>query len=220
MKLSTFGYRGNFVFSQPIQISNADENLLVLATPYGDHELIQDALDKMVNEFEGLIADPDSTSPYSKLTCLTPTENLLYTTTQFLNDYISSNHNQDSLDIGCDLCMLYKKDNRVYLSQIGWPLIVLHHENINVPISSDYASYPSSKDSGVFIPSYLLGLESSVNVKIQSFSVNSDSKILILKSNENPDGLLTLYPTNLESVAKTFVGVDPNQGFWLGEVSF
>ena len=193
---------------------------MVLATPYGDIELVQEALDKMVTEFEGLIADPDSTSPYSKLTCLTPTENLLYTSTQFLNDYIYSNYNQDRLDVGCDLCVLYKKGNRVYLSQIGWPLLVLHHNNKNIPVSSEYSTTPKDKESGVYIPRHLLGLDSSVNAKVQSFSVDSKSRLLLLKSNENPDGLLTLYPTKLDSIAESFVDIHPNQGFWLGEVTF
>lgn len=220
MKINTFGYRGNFVFLPPIQISNADESLLVLATPFGDTELLQEALDKMVTEFEGLIADPDSTSPYSKLTCLTPTENLLYTSTQFLNDYIYSNHNQDRLDLGCDFCLLYKKDKRVYLSQVGWPLLVLHHDNKNVPISSEYSTTPTNKESGVYLPRHILGLDSSVNAKVQSFNIDEKSRLLLLKSNENPDGLLTVYPSKLESIAESFVGVHPNQGFWLGEVVF
>ena len=220
MKLDTFGYRGNFVFLPPVKFSNSDENLLVLATPFGDTEQLQEALEKMVTQFEGLIADPDSTSPYSKLTCLTPTENLLYTSTQFLNDYIYSNHNKDHLDLGCDFCLLYKKNKMVYLSQIGWPLIVLHHDKKNIPISAEYSKAPMDKENGTYLPWHILGLDSSVNAKIQSFAVDEKSKLLLLKSNENPDGLLTLYPSSLESIAESFVEVHPNQGFWLGEVSF
>ena len=220
MKLETFGYRGNFVFLPPLHQSNSDHNLMILATPFGDTELVQEALEKMLSEFEGLIADPDSTSPYSKLTCLTPTENLLYTSTQYLNDYIYSNYNQDRLDVGCDFCLLYKKGNRVYLSQIGWPLLVLHHNKKNVPVSSEYSTTPIDKNSGVYVPRHLMGIDSSVNVKVQSFSVDSKTRLLLLKSNENPDGLLTLYPTKLESIAESFVSIHPNQGFWLGEVTF
>ena len=220
MKLNTFGYRGNFVFLPPITLSNTDKSLLVLATPFGDAQLIQEALDKMVIQFESLTADPDATSSYSKMTCLTPTENLLYTSTRFLNKYIHSNYNQNRLDVGCDLCLLHKKDQRVYLSQSGWPLIVLHHRRKNIPISSEYSTPPIDKKSGVYLPRYLLGLNSSVNAKIQSFNVDKKSKILLLKSNENPDGLLTVYPSNLENIAKSFVEVHPNQGLWLGEISF
>jgi len=220
VKLNTFGYRGNFVFSAPITITNTDENLVALATPYGNTEIIQEALEKMVSEFESQIADPDSTSPYSKLTCLTPTENQLYTSTQFLNDYLYSNYNQNKLDVGCDLCLLYKKNSRIYMSQLGWPSIVLNYKKMNRPISSEYSNFPRDLDKSVYLPNHLLGLDSSVNAKVQSFSVEEDSKLLFIKSNENPVSLLESYPLDLEEIAKFFSTLNKSQGFWLGELSF
>lgn len=220
MKISTFGFRGNFAFEKPIEVFNSTSNLLALATPYGDSAHVEGALNKMIAEFENLLSDPDSTSPYSKLTCLTPTENHIYTSTQFLNDYLYSTYNQDLLTVGCDFCLIYKKANQVFLSQIGWPLLVLHENTKNIPISSEYASKPKNLDESVYLPRYLLGEESSVNVKVQSFTVDSNSKLLILKSNQNPTEILKSYPEPLDSIAKQFVKKNSKQGFWLGEIEF
>lgn len=220
MKLESFGYRGNFVFSSPLKAQNAENSLLAIATPYGDSEVVSLALEKMISEFETRVTDPDSTSPYSKLTCLTPTENQIYTCIQFLNDHLYSNYNKSQLDVGCDILILYKKDHTLYFSQIGWPLVILNHKKNNLPISSEYSILPSNIKNSAFLPNHLIGLESSINAKVQSFNIDEESHILITKSNSNPHHLLKSYPSKLEDIAKAFVSQDKNQGFWLGEVSF
>lgn len=220
MTLDAFGYRGNFVFTPPQTYSDSNEQLTVIATPYGDPEILSEAMEKMLSEFEAQVTDPDTTSPFAKLTCLTPPENTIYTSVQFLNDFIYSNHNKNKINFGCDIFCAYKYKNQVIFTQIGWPLVVLNQGNKNTPISSDYSQTPSDLDQGVYVPNHLVGLESSVNVKIQSFELLGDDTLLLLKSNETPDSLLTVYPSPLEKIAESFAATNPNQGFWLGSLKF
>lgn len=220
MNFESFGYRGHFVFTTPMIFQNQSENLLIIATPYGESSDLENALGEFLNEFEGQSEDLDSTSPYPKLTCLNSEENLLFTSVQFLNDYIYSNYNREHFNLGCDFFCVYKKGKSLYTAQLGWPLSILHKDNKNRPLTSEYAFMPKDQSKAPYIPSSLIGLESSVNVKIQHIDTDERSEILILKSNESPDSLLSLYPSSLDSIANVYASENPEQGFWLGRISF
>lgn len=220
MIIDSFGYRGNFVFTPPQVYKDASEKLIIISTPYGHPEILDEAIERMISEFSAQMTDLDSTSPYAKLTCLTPIENNIYTSIQFLNDYLYSNNNKDKINFGCDLFCLFKHEKKIIFSQIGWPLTVLHQNNKNIPISSDYSKKPNDLDQGVYLPCHLVGLDSSINIKIQNIDLTKKNALLLLKSNETPDGLLTLYPSPLEKIAESFVSLNPNQGFWLGSIKF
>lgn len=220
MNFESFGYRGHFVFTTPMIFQNQSESLLIIATPYGESADLENSLGEFLNEFEGQSEDLDATSPYPKLTCLSSEENLLFTSVQFLNDHIYSNHNRDTFNLACDFFCVYKKGRNLYTAQIGWPLSILHKDNKNRPLTSEYSFMPKDQSSAPYIPTALLGLETSVNVKIQHIDVDEKSEILILKSNDSPDSLLSLYPSPLDSIANVFASENPEQGFWLGKISF
>jgi len=219
MDFDSFGYRGSFVHTSPLIFQNQSEDLLVVATPYGEPSDLEAALGEFMNEFERQSEDFDVTCPFPKLTCLSPQENLLFTSVQFLNDYIYSNHNRDTFNLGCDFFCVYKQGRSLYTSQIGWPLSVLHKDNCNRPLTAEYAFMPKDKTKAPYIPASLIGLESSVNVKVQHIDVDENSAILLLKSNESPESLMLLYPNSLDVIAKEFASQNTEQGFWLGKIS-
>ncbi|MGH1468858.1 MAG: hypothetical protein ACRBBP_08270 [Bdellovibrionales bacterium] len=219
MKFESFGYRGSFVFTPPLVFKSQSENLIVAATPYGNSADLENCLAEFLNEFENQSSDLDATSPYPKLTCFNGQENLLYTCLQFLNDYMYSNYNKSSINLGCDLFCALRVEDTIYFSQIGWPLILLHRDKRTLPICSDYSFLPKNKEAAPYIPSSILGTESSVNLKIQQTNLSSDSELLLLKSNDSPDSLLSIYPSPLKSIANAYAEENPEQGFWLGKIS-
>lgn len=219
MKIETFGYRGSFVFTAPSLLTNSSEELLIAATPYGNRTDLEDSLSEFLNEFERQSSDLDSTSPYPKLTCLSDYENLLYTTVQFLNDYIYSTFNKEKITLGCDFFCMLKKENVIYFTQIGWPVILLNKGENILPICSDFSFAPKNKHIAPYLPTSVLGLESSINVKIQQLNITNDSDLILLKSNDSPDNLMNAYPADLQSIASSYADVNPEQGLWLGKIS-
>lgn len=220
MKIETFGYRGSFVFTAPSLVTNSSEELFIAATPYGSRIDLEDSLSEFLNEFERQSSDLDATSPYPKLTCFSDYENLLYTTVQFLNDYMYSNFNKEKMNLGCDFFCMLKKENVIYFTQIGWPMILLNRANSTLPICSDFSFLPKNKNKAPHLPTSILGLESSINIKIQQLNVAEHSNLLLLKSNDSPDSLMSIYPADLNSIANSYADVNPEQGIWLGKVSF
>lgn len=219
MDFESFGYKGHFVFTQPLTFQNQNEDLMIIATPYGNSSDLENALAEFLNEFESQSEDLDSTSPYPKLTCLSSEENLIFTSVQFLNDFIYSNHNKDHFNLACDFFCVYKKNSSLFVAQIGWPLTLLHANKRTQPLTAEYSFMPKDKKASPFLPSGLLGLESSVNIKIQQINIENKSEILLLKSNESPDTLMTTYPNSLSSIANVYASENPEQGFWLGKIS-
>lgn len=220
MNFDYYGYRGSFAFESPILMQSQDESLHLVATPYGPSASLQEALEEGLNVFEAQLADPDATNPFPKLTCLSPEENILYTSIQFINDFIYSHHNRESFNLGCDLAIFYKKGKLLYFTQIGWPLILLHQKNKTLPICSDYAFSPQNESLAPCLPTSLVGLESSINAKIQKINIEQKTELILLKSNQNPDSLLSLYPSPLEKIAESYAEADKEQGFWIGKISF
>lgn len=218
MQIDSFGFRGNFVFSQPLLFQSSSENLFIAASPYGNSQDLESCIGEFLNEFENQSSDLDATSPYPKLTCFNQQENLLYVCLQFLNDYMYSNFNKESINLGCDLFCALKHNDVLYFTQIGWPLILLHRDKKTLPICADYSFLPEDKNNSPYIPSSLVGLESSINLKIQKINLKSDSELLLLKSNESPDSLLSIYPSPLKAIANAYAEANPEQGFWLGRL--
>lgn len=219
MTFETFGYRGLFSFKSPVVAQNQDETLLIIATPYGNTNSLESSLEEFITEFETQAVDLDSTSPYPKLTCLNPHENLVFTNLQFLNDIIYSNHNKEVVNLACDFFCFYKVRSTLYFAQQGWPLILLHRDGQNIPLSAEYASLPVDKSAAPFIPAGLLGLESSVNLKINQINLDEKSEILLMKSNESPDSLMSLYPCPLKEIANVYASENPEQGFWMAKIA-
>ncbi len=219
INFESFGYRGHFVFSPPITVKGKDEKLILLATPYGNPDHITEGLNKFILEFENLMLDPDTTSPFAKLTCYDSISNNIHVCTQYLNDYLYSSYNKDKINVGCDFICIYKTKHSIYVVQIGWPLLLLYNNKKLLPISSEYSFTPLEPEHAPFLPTNLLGLESSVSFKVQQMNTSKDSELLILKSNEAPDSLISLYPNSIEDIAKVFAKESPEQGFWLGKVS-
>ncbi len=219
MQIESFGYRGSFVFTPPILRQNLSKNLIVVATPYGNSSDLDQCLSEFMNEFENKSFDSDSTSFYPKLTCFNSEENLLYTCLQFLNDYIYSNFNNKTLNLGCDFFCAFNVNETIYFSQIGWPLILLYRNKKTIPICSDYSFLPDNKTLAPYIPSAILGVESSINLKIQQTNLSKDSEVLLLKSNDQPDSLISIYPSPLKTIANAFAKENTDQGFWLGKIT-
>ncbi len=219
MEIESFGYRGSFVFTSPI-IKNSSKNLIVAATPYGSSSDLDQCLFEFINEFENKLFDLDSTSPYPKLTCFNDEENLLYICLQFLNDYIYSNFNKRAINLGCDFFCALNINKTIYFSQIGWPLILLYRNKKTIPICSDYSFLPDDKVLAPYIPTTILGVDASINLKIQQINLSEDSEILLLKSNDQPDSLMSIYPSSLKAIANTFAEESVDQGFWLGKITF
>lgn len=219
MNFESFGYRGHFVFAPPISLKGQKGKLLLLATPYGNADYIEDGLNKFVLEFENLLLDSETTSPFQKLTCHDSISNNIYVCTQYLNDYLYSNYNKDKITVGCDFVCLYQTKNCLYMTQVGWPLTLLFDKNKLLPISSEYSFSPEDPAFAPYLPANLVGIESSLSFKVQQINVSDKSEVLILKSNEAPDSLISLYPNSLEDIAKVFSKEAPEQGFWLGKAS-
>ncbi len=215
MNIETFGYRGEFVFTAPTVTTNSTEELLIFATPFGSREDLEDSLSEFLNEFDRQSSDLDSTTPYQKLTCFNDYENLLYTSTQFLNDYMYSHYNKEKLTLGCDFFCILQKENQIYFTQIGHPLIAMKSENEILPISSDYSFRPKVLNHSPYLPISLLGTESSINIKVQQLSITKETELLLIKSNESQ---IKEIPNAEKRIL--IADQDSSQGLWLSRVTF
>lgn len=216
IELDSLGYRGTYVYSAPIVKQNEDSSLLVITSPYGDPSYVDQALSEMINEFSNQAQDPDSTSPYPKLTCYDDHANALFTSIQFLNDFIYSNFNREKIVTGCDLVCILRNKDTLYFCQVGWPMIALRSAESLVPLGTEYCFHPHDPNESPYLPSNLIGLYSSSPIKIQSINLKANEEIVLLKSNISIDQLNQLAKTDLEEMAQKLIALHPDQGFWLG----
>lgn len=219
MKLESFGFRGDFVQTSPIVFQSSDQNLTLVASPYGNRDDLNNALDDFLAEFERISSDLDVTSPHPRLSCFNDHENLLYISLLHLNDYIYSTYNKDLINLGCDLFCCYKNESSLHFTQVGWPLVLMHQNNKTLPLCADYSFLPKDPTLSPYIPSSFFGIESSINLRVQTAVVDDSTELILLKSNQQPQKFIDLYPTNLKNIASIYAEQFPNQGFWLGKIT-
>lgn len=220
MNFTNLGYRGEFVQIAPAARLVPESQFFMLGSSYGNPSLIEKIFDECQREYLAANQDFDVTSPFAKLTCLDGAANRIYTTMLFLNDYIFNTYNKSSYTEGFEFLILQKINQKIYWSQTGWPHVFLSSgKNIfGLDHSMGHRSFRSSE--APVIPNSLLGVENSLNFRIESSILRRGEELLFVKSESLPTEFYSPAKTDNESLIKSIYKHDSKAGAWLGRLSF
>lgn len=220
MKFSEIGYRGKYLQIPPQCRVNSDSNFLMLGTSYGDPNLINNIFEEWDREYLSSNQDLDVTSPFPKLTCLDGVANRIYTTVLYLNDFIYNQYNKDEYTEAFEFVIMQKFNSRLYWAQIGWPSMFLSSKGSISPLDSTYGFRASSPSNAPNIPSNLMGIERSINFRIESVNVLGDEEVFFVKSNTIPSHFYQQIEKSNEELIKVLYQNAPDQGAWFGRITF
>ena len=218
-------YAGNTFRPRPEILLDEQARLLIVATPWGPRAAARKTIERMTDYLALAREDSEATSPFERLSCLSPQANNLRIATLLANEALYREDNRAEYRAGVELFAAVIDDNEIVWVQAGNPQILLGRAGRSLlPLGSqiDLSFDLSSSDELLPpLPSQLLGLDSSLNLCLNTFRAQEGDRLVLLSHSHLPDSLFTLKSADisLESISRTLANLHPDLAFWLGILS-
>lgn len=222
LKLSERPYSGKTFRPRPeIHIDSAT-GLFIAATPWGPREAARKVISRM-NDYLALAReDQEATSPFQRLSCLSDQANALRIASLLANEALYRDENRTEYRAGVELFAgLLSGDEFVWV-QSGNPQILLARpgrELLSLGSQVDL-SFDLSEGRELLpaLPSQLVGLDSTLNININSFRARPGDKIVLISHSHLPTSVFELADSDitLETLSRTLARIHPDHAFWLG----
>lgn len=197
-------------------------NTIIVATPWGSRESARKVIARMSDYLVLAREDSEATSPFQRLSCLSTLANRLRIATLLANESLYRDDNRNEYRSGVELFAgVLEQDEFVWL-QSGNPQILLSRPGRKLlPLGSQIdLSFDFSEGSELLpgLPSQLLGLDSSLNLSINSFRARPGDKIAMVSHSHLPENVFGLEASQIsvEGLSKAVASANPNHAFWVG----
>ncbi|MBC85762.1 MAG: hypothetical protein CL677_01175 [Bdellovibrionaceae bacterium] len=223
MKLEKRSYAGKLFRPTPEIFVDPNGELIIVATPWGTRTSAERAVDEISSFYLSAKDDQDVTSPFDLLTSLSPMENNLRTSILFANQAIYQEDNTNEYVSGSELFVAGKDGDFFFWSQVGNPSLLL--KRVGRPLialsgATDLGLDYSKEVLLPPIPSELVGLEPTINVRYYNLKLHPGDRIFLLSNSSLEQPSLLLEEPSIDELSRTLSRVDGNQPHWVGEISF
>lgn len=222
MKFTERSYSGKIFRPRPEIHFSEDTRLLVVATPWGARTGAKKAVEIIVDYYTSSLQDLEATSPFEKLSCLSPVANSLRIATLLANDRLYREENKNEFTVGVELFIAAIDRYDIVFIQVGHPNILLarygrgliplgSHIDLALDISGTNKVLPP-------LPSQFIGLDPNANMTIGSFRPQTNDQIILISRSAMSDRvyLLSQHDWTLEGVAKSLSENHSELAFWTG----
>ncbi|HAG92038.1 MAG TPA: hypothetical protein DCL41_09205 [Bdellovibrionales bacterium] len=222
MKISSRSYRGKSFRPSPYTHCEDDGSLLLVVTPWGNSNVAERAKDIVTDFILSSRNDNEATSPFQKMTCITPLANHVRVAMMLLNDTLYREENREEYTEGVEIAICAKNGNEITIAQVGQPFIFLSRKGfplVPLTLGTDLAAELSAPPKILSpLPHALLGLYSTSNFSLQSFHWNPGDQLIFLTRSHFPMEFLSL-PSGrrtLDELSKVLSQDNSQIPFWLG----
>jgi hypothetical protein len=218
-------YGGKTFRPRPEIHFSADTRLLVVATPWGSRSGAKKVVEIIVDYYTSSLQDLEATSPFEKLSCLSPVANSLRIATLLANDRLYREENKSEFTVGVELFVAAIDRYDVVFVQVGHPNILLGRQGRGlIPLGShmDLALDVSGTNKILSpLPSHMIGLDPSANMTIGSFRPQTNDQLVLISRSAMSDRvyLLSQSEWNLEVISRSLSENHPDLAFWAGLLS-
>jgi hypothetical protein len=196
--------------------------LLLVVTPWGPREAARKIIDRMAEFLATTRKDREATSPFPRLSCLSDDANALRTAILLANETLFRDDNRSEFSAGVEVFAGILNDEEFVWAQAGNPQILLSREGRSLlPLGSQVdLSFDFSEGNELLpaLPSQLLGLDSSLNMTINSFRVQPGDRVVLLSHSHLPENIFSANRDDLtiDRLSQTLAKTRPDHAFWLG----
>ncbi len=219
-------YAGKTFRPRPEIYLDEAAQLLIVATPWGTRAAAKTTIERMT-DFLSTREDREATSPFERLSCLSTQANNLRISALLANEAIYREDNLQEYRSGVELFAAVVDDNEIVWIQSGNPQILLGRQNRSLlPLGSQvdlaFDLTPSGEKLFAPLPSQLLGLDTSLNLNINSFRAQPGDRVVLLSHSHLPEALFTMKEaqTDLDQLSRALARIYPDLAFWLGILTF
>lgn len=222
LKFEERPYSGRTFRPRPEIHLDPQGKLLIVATPWGSRSSARKVIDRMTDFLALVREDREATSPFQRLSCLSSPANNLRIATLLANETLYRDDNQNEYRSGVELFAALVQDGEMSWIQCGNPHILLSRlERPLVPMGSQIdLAFDMSVGSDLLpaLPSQLVGLDSSLNLNINSFRVRQGDRLVLLSHSHLPDVLFgaDARAASLDKLSRSLASAHPDHAFWLG----
>lgn len=225
MSFEDRSYSGNLFRPRPEVIYDKSGQLLIVATPWGPRASARKAAQFLHDFFLSSRNDSEATSPFARLTCLTPLANQLRLAVKLTNDLIYQEDNKQDYMSGIELTVLARSHREVAIAQVGHPFVLLDRPATGLtPLGSqiDLTSEMSFESEMVSpLPQRLLGLDPTSDFSVQSIRHFAGDRYLLISRSSLPANVYSApYGSRgLGDISQALSRANEAMPFWMGALT-
>lgn len=222
MAFNDRSYSGKLFRPSPEVHIEEDGSLGVIATPWGGRQGARKVIDLMRDYVQSARQDMEATSPFQKLSCLSPLANNLRVAIMLANDALYREDNKSEYTSGVEVLAFAHSNNELAFAQVGLPHFLLSRKglpwiplSVQIDLSTEMSQPPNILPP---LPQNLLGLHTTSNMNISSFRTQPGDRLIFLSHSVASHPLYThgFDEATLEKVSSTLSEKYPDLPFWLG----
>jgi hypothetical protein len=205
------------------EIEIADDGSFgVIATPWGHRQSGRRAIDILRDYTLSARQDLEATSPFQKLSCLSPLANSLRVAVMLANDSIYREENRAEYTAGVEVLVFARANNEMAFAQVGAPHFLLSRPglpwlplSVQIDLSTEFSR---AEDMLAPLPQNLIGLHSTTNMNVGSFKTQPGDRLVFLSHSvvSHPLNALSYEGAEVTAVSAQLSKQYPDLPFWLG----
>lgn len=225
LHLEERSYSGKLFRPKPEVYLEEDGSFGVVATPWGPRGAAKRAIDILKDYILSARQDMEATSPFQKLTCLSPLANSLRVGVMLANDSLYREENKAEYVAGVEVLVFAHQMGELAFAQVGYPHLFLARPgmpwiplSVQVDLATEISRPP---DVLAPLPQNVLGLHTTTNMNVSSFKIQPQDRLVLLSHSvvTNPLYNLPFDKTSLNQVSESLAKSYPDLPFWLGVCS-
>lgn len=222
MSFEERSYSGRIFRPTPEVHIEEDASFGIIATPWGNRSAARKVIDTLKDYVLSARQDSEATSPFQKLTCLSPTANTLRAGLMLANDLIYREDNKSEYTAGVEVVVFAKSDQELAYAHVGHPNSFLARPGLPwIPLTCqiDLSSELSSSDNILSpLPLNLLGLHMTTNLNVASIRLQPEDRIIFLSHSHISQSLASMpqMKPSLPAISEKLARQYPELPFWLG----
>lgn len=222
MRLEQRSYRSQTLRPKPEIHIEADGELSIIATPWGARSSAQKVIQTIQDFVLSARHDQEVTSPFQRLSCLSPLGNNLRIALMLANDVLFREDNKDEYTAGVETFAMVRSECEILWASIGFPQIFMSRQSTPLmPLSGCLDMSADLSPSSQLLPplpGQLIGLESTSNFSVQGLRPQQGDKIILLSRSSCPSDFYQIQNEHisLDGLSQALAEDNPEMPYWLG----
>lgn len=222
MQLVERSYSGKLFRPKPETFFEEDGSFGIVATPWGPRNGAKRAIEILKDYVLSARQDMEATSPFQKLTCLSPLANTLRVGIMLANDSLYREENKNEYISGVEILVFAHQFGELAFAQVGHPSFFLARMGmpwIPLGVQFDLATELSQPPEILApLPANMLGLHTTTNLNVSSFKTQPSDRLIFLSHSHVTNSMYTVpfERTSLDKISESLAQKFPNLPFWLG----
>lgn len=225
MNFEQRSYGGKYFRPTPEVAFSKAGGLFAVCTPWGSRSIAKKVLQSLEDQVISLHEDLESTSPFAKLTCLSPLANTLRIALMLTNDIVFGTENREEIKFGFEIFACLRNHNEMAWVQVGQPqLIWVRHGLSPLFLGGQGDLNREARGQGQIpidpLPRQILGIYNSSNISVQSVAIKPSDRFLLLSRSETPASfpLAISRDSTLDSLTNTLAKDSVDMPFWIASL--